>query len=219
MTEKPVVLGEFGAFRDPYPDIGGAVEALTGWQAESCTYGFDGWLLWTWDSAGGFTETWNGTDSDGALSDALSPTNRPDPCSSAGATPVNLALERPVEASAEMPGEPATAVVDGVLGNVWNAGAGPTQWVEIDLGEAATIGEVRLTVAQHPAGPTEHRVHGRVRADDELMLLHEFSGSTADGDVLSFEVGDLPPMRFVRVETVASPSWVAWHEIEVFGAR
>lgn len=220
MTDKPIVLGEFGAFHEHYPTAADAVQALISWQAESCEYGFDGSLLWTWDSAGGYAETWNGTDGDAALANALAPANRPDPCSFDGGLPLNLALERSVTASGALADGPAAAAVDGALGTGWNSGDGPVQWIEIDLGEAVAVGEIRLVVGQFPAGRTEHRVYGRAAPGAALVLLHTFSGDTSDGDVLSVV---LPSgggaVRMLRVETVTSPSWVAWREIEVISAR
>lgn len=219
VTDKPIVMGEFGAFHEFYPTAADAVQALITWQAEACEQGVDGSLLWTWDSAGGYTETWNGTDADAALATALAPASRPDPCSFEGGLPLNLALRRPVTASAALPDGPAAAAVDGVLGTSWSAGDGPVQWIEIDLGEAMAVA-VRLVVAQFPAGQTEHRVFGRVAPGAALVLLHTFSGDTADGDVLSFMVPiSVGSVRILRVETVASPSWVAWREIEVTSAR
>ena len=47
---KPVVLGEFGAFKYAYPDASDADRILRSVQAESCTYGLDGWLHWSWDT-------------------------------------------------------------------------------------------------------------------------------------------------------------------------
>jgi hypothetical protein len=46
-----------------------------------------------------------------------------------------------------------------------------------------------------------------------------FRGSTADNGLLEY----VPPapwegIRYLRVETCASPSWVAWGEIEAFAA-
>ncbi len=51
MTEyqaKPILLGEYGAFRHIYSSIKPAARAITTWQAESCEFGFDGWLYWTY---------------------------------------------------------------------------------------------------------------------------------------------------------------------------
>jgi hypothetical protein len=51
---------------------------------ESCQFGFDGWLVWTWD----LTQTedpnnkyYAALDGQGAIDVTLAPVTRPDPCS------------------------------------------------------------------------------------------------------------------------------------------
>jgi hypothetical protein len=81
-TVKPVVMGEFGAFKFAYPTVSQAAEALRSWQIESCRYGFDGWLLWTWNTtegAEGEPPLWNATSEGGVIGQALAPKNL-DPC-------------------------------------------------------------------------------------------------------------------------------------------
>lgn len=129
----------------------------------------------------------------------------------------NLALHRPATASASMPDQPPTAAVDGDPETAWSAGTHPTQWIEIDLGAAYDLDRLILTVAQTPAGNTVHQVFGRGDEGD-YRLLHEFRGDTSDGQLL-----DVAPMaawdavRYLKIETSESPSWVAWREIAVFG--
>ena len=53
----------------------------------SCEFGFDGWLLWTWDT-GEQTELWNGMSENGEINAALAPVNRPDPWALASASQV-----------------------------------------------------------------------------------------------------------------------------------
>jgi hypothetical protein len=77
--EKPVMMGEFGAFEFVYPDTDTSAQALKSWQVESCSYGFKGWLLWTWDSDEQ-PELWNGLSATGQINEALAPVGRPDPC-------------------------------------------------------------------------------------------------------------------------------------------
>lgn len=63
-TPKPVLMAEFGAPTASYTTLASAVEALQTWQADSCPAGFDGWLLWTWNTPGerpGEPAIWNGT--------------------------------------------------------------------------------------------------------------------------------------------------------------
>jgi hypothetical protein len=138
------------------------------------------------------------------------------PTTGAGA---NLALRRPVKASATFAGTSAAAAVDGDLDTLWNSGGGPVQWIEVTLEKASAIGEIRLTVAQSPAGPTEHLVYGR-RSDGSLVLLHRFTATTEDGTLLAFSPrSPWTGIRAIRIETRISPSWVAWKEIEIFGPR
>jgi hypothetical protein len=78
-TAKPIVMGEFGAFKFAYPSAGDAATGLLSWQRQSCAYGIDGWLVWTWDSWEQ-PELWNALDAGGTIERALSPAGRPDPC-------------------------------------------------------------------------------------------------------------------------------------------
>jgi hypothetical protein len=82
-TAKPIVMGEFGAFQFAYPTVSQAAGALRSWQIESCRYGFDGWLFWTWDAteaAAGEPPLWNEMSEGAVIGQALAPKNRPDPC-------------------------------------------------------------------------------------------------------------------------------------------
>lgn len=83
-TEKPVVLGEYGAFKSSAETSTKAATMLVSWQRESCAYDFDGWLLWSWDTteeAPGAPDLWTAVDEGGVVERALAPRIRPDPCS------------------------------------------------------------------------------------------------------------------------------------------
>ncbi len=130
----------------------------------------------------------------------------------------NVARRRPVFASAEETTAPATYVDDGDTTTSWNAGQFAPQWIEIDLGAPFAIAAIRLGVAQTPGGDTVHAVLGRPQ-EGSYRELHVFRGRSTDGELLEY----VPPMpwegiRYLRVETRATPSWVAWREIEVFAA-
>ena len=105
------------------------------------------------------------------------------------------------------------------MGSTRSSGGGPPAYIDIDLGRATEIGEVRLIVAQFPAGRTEHRVQCRATAGGSLRTLGSFSGRTADLDVLTLTLSRPATCRILRVRTVETPSWVAWREIELFPAR
>jgi hypothetical protein len=132
----------------------------------------------------------------------------------------NLALEASVRVSAVEPGHPGGDAVDGDTGTHWSAGAGPEQWIEIDLGSAHDIGEIHLIPSQYPAGRTVHRVLGKgPGTGGAFELLHTFDGATEDGQRLVFTPDSAwQGIRVVRVVTDISPSWVAWREVELIDA-
>jgi hypothetical protein len=208
-SAKPIILGEYGAFRHIYPEIGPAARAVTEWQAESCEHGFDGWLYWTYNPAHASAgdRTWGLTDEDGFLMDVLSPANHPDPCAVVAAESDNLAYQKPVRASASLPGEPPANAVDENFESSWGAGGHPPQWIEIDLGASHRISEIRLLAAQYPPGETVHRIRGR-SLQGNWIELHTFRQETQAGDWLVFHPETpLEDIQFVRVETLSSPSW------------
>jgi hypothetical protein len=129
----------------------------------------------------------------------------------------NLALDRPVTASNELPGEPASQAVDGDPNTTWNSGSWPPQWIEVDLGPGQTVDEIDLVVSQLPNSTTAHRVWGKTNAGDPYTLLHEFNGFTVDAQVLQYVLPADQQLRYIKVETTSSASWVGWREIEVYG--
>jgi hypothetical protein len=78
-AEKPVIMGEFGAFRPNYLLVADAAAALKAWQVGGCAYHMKGWLLWTWDTDEA-PDGWNALEGDGSINRALAPVSRPDPC-------------------------------------------------------------------------------------------------------------------------------------------
>lgn len=214
--EKPVIMGEFGMARSAATKIEKAARVLHDWQVESCKYGFDGWLLWTWDSVeqGDF---YNALAGSGQINEVLAPVNRPDPCQP-GDFPFfenNLALNKPVRASRSLESNPASQAVNGTSNDWWGAGDFAPQWIEIDLGEPMTVGLIRLVTSQSPAGLTRHQLWAG-SARDSLSLVHTFEGNTYDLQTLEFAPETaLENVRYIRVLTKQSPSWISWREIEV----
>jgi hypothetical protein len=218
--EKPVVLGEYGAFRQRYGQPAAAARALVAWVAESCALGFDGWLHWTFYPANAEVDdrTWGFTDEGGYLMELLAPANQPDACAPVEVPGANLAYGKPVQASSALAQEAPELAVDENEGSQWGAGSHPPQWIEVDLEDAYRVTAIRLLVAQYPAGPTTHRILVRASGAEGGTLVQEFSGETQDGDWLVFSPSPpLEDVRYVRIETVSSPSWVAWREIQITG--
>src|SRR5260370_13182910 len=42
--QKPIIMGEYGAFKWAYPLVTDAAAGMQSWQIQSCTYNFKGWL-------------------------------------------------------------------------------------------------------------------------------------------------------------------------------
>jgi hypothetical protein len=132
----------------------------------------------------------------------------------------NLAFKKPVTVSAALADTPGSMAVDGNPGSWWGAGAFAPQWIEVDLGAAHNIREIRLIPSQSPAGVTVHRVMGKgPGTDGAYVLLHAFQGATQDGEALAYSPSQpWQDIRYIRVQTVSSPSWVAWREVQVIDA-
>jgi hypothetical protein len=217
---KPIILGEYGAFRHIYAELDSAARVTTNWIAESCDYGFDGWLYWTYypSAADAGDRTWGLTDEDDYMLEMFAPVNQPDPCVAVEIPNDNLAYRKPARASSSLAEEPPSNAVDDNSGTQWGAGAPPVQWIEVDLQGTYSISEIRLQVAQYPAGNTIHRVQARSSSDGAYTTVHEFNGFTQDNDWLMFTLdAPLENVAQLRIQTIGSPSWVAWKEVQVFG--
>lgn len=130
----------------------------------------------------------------------------------------NLALEKPVRVSGQFNDLVGELAVDGELGTIWNSGGGPVQWLEIDLGNEYNLSQIKLMVSQYPSGLTMHLVKA-AKASRKFIVVHQFEGNTQDGDELVFHPeSPLTGMRYIRIETLTSPSWVSWREIIVTNA-
>lgn len=133
--------------------------------------------------------------------------------------PRNLALNKEVTASAQTQQEPPGNIVDGNAETFWNSGAGPEQWIQVDLGTNTTVNKIRLIIAQTPNGNTTHKVFVGASSSD-MRLIHQFNGVTSDNQVLEFTPTlPLSNIQFVKIVTTESPSWVAWKEIEILGVE
>lgn len=122
-----------------------------------------------------------------------------------------------VTASAQQSANPAQRAIDGNIATSWIAGNLPVQWLQLDLGQTSSITQVRMNVEQFPAGQTVHEIWGGLQTSS-LTLLRTVSGFTQDGQWLETNFSPAAGnVRYLRVVTTTSPSWVAWAEIEVYG--
>jgi hypothetical protein len=218
-AHKPIVMGEVGAFRSQYDTVDAAARATTRWIADSCDLGFDGWLYWTFRAAplAVGDATWGLTDEGNTLLDLMAPDQWTDPCTPVSLPTDNLALGANVTASRSLPDQPPAAAIDGDTNSQWGAGDGPPQWIELDLGAPHTVRQIRLLVAQYPEGATRHQIQ-IAGPDHAFKVAATLASNTNDNQWLEFTPETpLAAVRYVRVLTVQSPSWVSWKEIEVKG--
>ncbi len=172
---KPVVMGDVGASTWVYPLVYDGAVAVQDWIAASCTQGFSGWFYSNYypSPAGLSDATWSFVDEQSTILKALAPNNQPDACVTTTLAGRNLAQGKTAEVSESLPDQTPQMAVDGDPNTQWSAGAYPAQWIEVDLGAPYSIGEIRLTVGQWPAGQTVHQVWvGASR--DTLQLAYEY---------------------------------------------
>jgi hypothetical protein len=144
----------------------------------------------------------------------------------AGPAVTNLALGKPTTASATLPGSDSSLAVDGSPWSFWNSGQDYPQWIEIDLGRNYSVRGIALWISMLPDGITRHSVW--VRSEEgqwtEWVNAWTFEGYTEDLQRLTAwaiapggGAAIWAPVRYVRVVSEESPSWIAWREIEVYG--
>lgn len=86
MTKKPVIIGEWGAFRSFYPTVSQAASAMKAAQKAACALGADGYDFWTYDTVeqvtgAGVQELYTLTQDSERINQDLYPLGRPNPCS------------------------------------------------------------------------------------------------------------------------------------------
>jgi len=213
---KPIVLGEFGALTAAFPSARAAARTMPEIVSQSCRLGVDGWIFWAWDT-NPYADVFSALDADGIVNRALAPNDLPDPCASGPgrAGRLNLAWNATFRASRSYEELVPAHAADAFM-TPWNSGGEAPQWIEIDLGRAERVREIRLVVSQTPEGLTRHQIWvGQDTASYRLQM--EIARRTRDRQVLAVPVTDPTPVRFIKVVTVSSPSWVGWREIEIVG--
>lgn len=106
---------------------------------------------------------------------------------------------------------------DNSFATVWNAGGYAPQWVEFEFLEQRAISEVTLCVEQTPFGESEH-VISFAGEDKKYFEVGRIRQMTKGGDILSFKNSgkyESAKIKYLKIETIKSPSWVAWKEIEI----
>lgn len=130
-------------------------------------------------------------------------------CASTGILGVSATASRSLSTN------PPSLAVDGRVDTLWNSGAFPAQYIQLDLGNAYNVTGLCVNAAQLPAGVTYHDIS----AGSSVSTLRTVA---VLNEALPIDQWKYVPVvangaRFVKINTTSSPSWVAWNEIKVFG--
>lgn len=180
-----LVMGEFGPELMGLSSITAQAVELGRTRTSAYNRRFLGAFLWTWNLAKA---------GGGAVNGVLAPNAR-------------------VTASATHPSTAPHFAIDGDPATAWNAGRFAPAWIQVDLGRARSISGVTLAPSQFPNGTTVHEVWGGTNLND-MRLMRTVSQYTESGRNIPVSFSTRP-LRFLRVVTRSSPSWVAWQEITV----
>ncbi len=113
----------------------------------------------------------------------------------------------------------AQKAIDGDVNTLWSAGDRPVQWYLVTLDRPYQVDRIDLVVAQTPAGKTSHEVW-LGDTSGALTLYKKFTDvNTADGQTLVVPVTPAKIVNRVLIRTTNGPSFVAWHEVKVFGTE
>ncbi len=214
--EMPVVLGEYGAYRNWWSDAARGAAAVMGMEVDSCRVGFDGWAVWAWRGDESL-DLWWADEGDGEIASVVSPLERPDPCEygSFDFIRYNAATDATAAASSAIASNPPGYAND-ENPSYWNAADQAPGWIELTLPDPVGVESIRLVVAQFPPGPSRHELWVQ-ESGGPLELVQVFEGETGEGDVLVYEPEEsFEAVEIVRVVTTSLGDLApAWHEIEL----
>ena len=136
---------------------------------------------------------------------------------SSASAQVNLAAGRPATASSSYGADtPGLAVDPDSMTTAWNAGGTGPSWIEIDLGSDINVGSVVADAAAVPTSTFSHTVTGRT-SGGSTYTLGSFSGTVVHHQMLRIPCSSsVPPVRYVRITSTSSASWVAWWDIRIY---
>ena len=220
-TEKPIVLGEYGAFLPDAPDEYIAAQLADHWQADACMYGVEGFTFWTWDrhrtGAMNPDDPWAGSDESAFIAKVLSPYIKVSSCDIV-LPKTNVAEDKPTASSMDWENYTSANVVDGnATQTPWIAGSDPPQWVEVDLLDAYDLAAIQIVVETGSADPHfyTHEIQVRSSEGEAYQTIHVFADDRVNLEVLTYteEEGLIEDVRFVRILIPQAPGWAALHEL------
>ena len=115
------------------------------------------------------------------------------------------------------PAAQGDSLVDRSQSTYYNAGAGPPQYVQLAFPGSYTISTVCLLVAQAPNGVTQHQLSAGSSLTS-LQVVSNLNSYTSSSQWLNITFNPwLSGVAFLRLDTLSSPSWVAWQKFLVYG--
>jgi hypothetical protein len=134
----------------------------------------------------------------------------------------NLALNKPVTASAvPQPENPAASAVDGNTGTRWSANGYP-QWLEVDLGAVYNLSRTELVCYEDRA--YQYTIQTKTTASGSYTQIVNRSNNTTPGTSTSPIVDNLSSVsaRYVRINVTGASgytgTWASLAEFRVFGS-
>jgi len=115
----------------------------------------------------------------------------------------NLAMNRPIACSAELPGYPASRAVDADPQTSWRLGDLP-QWLEVDLGDVYPVYRTQVVGFQSQA--CRFKVEVRAPAEDAYVQVVDRTGNLTAGTAMEPVVDTFEPTaaRYVRLTVTGS---------------
>ena len=106
---------------------------------------------------------------------------------------------------------------DGNPNTAWNSGGPPTQWIDIDLGSERMASKIRILPSQVPKGEVKHKIWGR-NSSGQIFYITEtpYAYSGEDNKWIEFYNDREWTARWLIIQTIKSPSWVSWRELQVY---
>ncbi|MGE5295428.1 MAG: discoidin domain-containing protein, partial [Solirubrobacterales bacterium] len=115
----------------------------------------------------------------------------------------NLAMNRPIASSAELPGYPASRALDADLRTSWRLGDLP-QWLEVDLGDAYKVCRTQIVGLQNQA--CRFTVEVKARAEDAYVQVVDRTNNSTPGTAVEPIIDTFEPVaaRYVRLTVTGS---------------
>jgi len=109
----------------------------------------------------------------------------------------NLAMNRPIASSVELPGYPASRAVDADLRTSWRLGDLP-QWLEVDLGDVYRVCRTQVVGANQAC---RFKVEVKAQAEDAYVQVVDRTSNSTPGTALEPVVDTFEPTaaRYVRL--------------------